>query len=88
MGRGLVVIKREAVGWRGEGEYGRLAHKWSPWHNNIPTALTVRAGEPWPFRDGCVARSDVEFYRVGMPTPGLLVWPLTSGNALTSPNYS
>jgi hypothetical protein len=48
----------------------------------------VRAGEPWPFPAGYVARRDVEFYRVGMPTPGLLVWPLTSGNALTSPSYS
>lgn len=74
-GRGRVVITKEQVGWKGEGEYGRLARKgrW-PWDKDKPTALTVREGEPIPHKPGYVAIRDVEYYYAGTPTVGLLVW--------------
>jgi biotin operon repressor len=75
--RGLVVITRENMRWKGYGEYGRLARKHWPWDEDALVVLTVKAGEPWPIQfrgPGWRASSDTEFYYGGVPTPGLLVW--------------
>jgi hypothetical protein len=75
--RGLVVLTRGHLGWRGAGEYGPLASR-NSWragsHPELPTALAVKEGDPWPRSRWSVAIRDVEFVRVGMPTYGLHVW--------------
>src|ERR1700758_2428553 len=80
-GRGLVVITRETIGWRGLGEYGPLAIK-SRFADTegIPTARVVRQGEPWPYprkpKPGTewLAARDTELFHTGMPVAGLRVW--------------
>jgi hypothetical protein len=99
-GRGLVVLARGPVGWSGAGEYGALTvrndHEYGPYTKNrprcsdLPVALTVKAGEPWPIGSWhskpldprWTARRDVELVRVGMPRYGLWVsLPLTAEEA-------
>lgn len=73
--RGTVVVTHEYLDWAGAGEYGRLARRWSPLDADVPTAVTVQAGEPWPFNPKThTARRDVEFIRKGIPVHGLQVW--------------
>ena len=80
--RDLVVLTKEHGGWKGQGEYGKLvSRRWSS-DNDVPTAFTVKKGEPWPLPDiegdyhhGWTATRDVEFIRNGMPTgASLFVW--------------
>jgi hypothetical protein len=73
--RGKVVVTHEYLDRASAGEYGRLARRWSPLDADVPTAVTVQAGEPWPFNpETHTARRDVEFIRKGMPVHGPLVW--------------
>ena len=84
--RGLVVITKEHLGWRGEGEYGHLTKRAYAVNKDAPTALLVKKGEHWPFRRGLTAKGwdvdaetwtaqkDTEFVKAGVPTSGLLVW--------------
>jgi hypothetical protein len=78
--RGLVILQRIMLGHKGIGEYGPLRVKdevkfqrGSKRGQDIPTAVSVKAGDPWPLRPGLIATVDTEFYREGMPTPGLII---------------
>ncbi len=75
-GHGLVVLTKEHADWKGSGEYGRLVPRhWPSLTKDVPTAFTVKAGEPWPGKEGYVARRDTEFILNGMPTgASLCVW--------------
>jgi hypothetical protein len=87
-GRGLVTTDLRQIGWTGAGEYGPLAARdsvgYAGWYKpgadnypDLPTALTVKAGDHWPAsKPGFprVAKRDTEFVRLGMPTYGLRVW--------------
>src|ERR1017187_1791017 len=48
--RGLVKITKEHVGWHGAGEYGTIRERGT--FKDLPTAMVVKAGEPWPRRMG------------------------------------
>jgi hypothetical protein len=81
--RGLVIISKEHLRWRGEGEYGHLAQRIFAVNKDAPTALLVKKGERWPYRRACryevdfrtwMAKRDTEFVKSGVPTFGLLVW--------------
>jgi hypothetical protein len=75
--REMVVTTRGSVGWKGEGEYGRLVrtHRWDG--QTLPVAKVVRKGEQMPhstYGRRSVAPWDVELGRQGMPVFGTLVW--------------
>jgi hypothetical protein len=70
--RGLVISWREYLGHKGIGEYGPLLVK-TEGDSAHPTSLKVKAGDPWPDGSGCVTTRDIEFYRAGMPTHGLMI---------------
>lgn len=73
--RDMVVLTKEHAGWKGRGEYGRLVPRRLSWARDVPTALTVKAGEPWPGKEGYTAARDTEFIFNGMPTgASLCVW--------------
>ena len=73
--RGLVVITREHLGWKGLGEYGREQCREMHTHGpEVPTSRVIRKGEPWHRGRGYIARRDTELVRGGMPTWGLAVW--------------
>lgn len=75
--RGLVAITKECTGWRGLGEYGRLQRRYSWWNSygpEVPTALVVKEGDPWPRGHGYTTAREGEWVHGGMPTMGLLVW--------------
>jgi TIR domain len=77
--RGLVIVTKERVGWKGAGKIGRLAIRERGYgkYDDLPTAAEVKKGDPWPFPrrwdDWTVAR-DFEMVRIGMPIMGLVVW--------------
>lgn len=83
-----MVLTKEHGGWKGQGEYGKLvSRRWSS-DNDVPTAFTVKKGEPWPLPDiegdyhhGWTATRDVEFIRNGMPTGASLFVSLPQNRA-------
>ncbi len=89
--RGLAVTELRQIGWSGEGRYGPLASRTRLGHfgyipgrdsyPDLPTALTVKAGELLPRTRNGLGRLniDTEWVRIGMPVYGLWVWAAQDG---------